>query len=45
MGNRKKASPLGWHENATMCLQLLTGCTRLTVAISVLIHVVNYRPL
>jgi hypothetical protein len=45
MGNKNKAKQqLGWHEKTTMCLQLMRSCTRLTVAISVLIHVVvNHR--
>lgn len=45
MGNGKKARPPEWREKATMCLQLLTSCTRLTVAFSMLIHAVNNWPL
>jgi hypothetical protein len=45
MGNGKKARPPEWREKTTVCLQLLTSCTRLTVAISMLIHAVNNWPL
>ncbi|WP_172465732.1 hypothetical protein [Arthrobacter sp. Hiyo1] len=45
MDKRKKVKRPGWHEKATMYVQLLRGCARLTVAISVLIHAVNNWPL
>jgi hypothetical protein len=44
MGNRKKAKPPEWYEKATMSVQLLKGCAHLTVAVSMLIHVVNNWP-
>lgn len=45
MGNRKKVKRPEWHEKATMCVQLMKGCVRLTVAISILIHAVSSWPL
>lgn len=44
MGNLTKVKQPEWYEKATMGVQLLTGCVRLTVAISVLIHAVNNWP-
>lgn len=45
MGKRKKATPLEWHEKATVCAQLMTGSARLLVALSKIIEVVNNWPL
>jgi hypothetical protein len=45
MGKRKKARRPEWYEKATMYVQLLKGCARLTVAFSMLIHAVNNWPL
>jgi hypothetical protein len=45
MGKRKKAKPPGWHEKATMSVQLLRASAQLTVAVSILIHAVNNWPL
>ena len=45
MGKRKKATPLEWHEKATVCTQLMTGSARLLVAFAMLIEAVNNWPL
>lgn len=45
MGNRKKADRPGWHENAAMSVLLLKECAHLITAISVLVQIVNSRPL
>ncbi|MFK4298551.1 hypothetical protein ABH924_003722 [Arthrobacter sp. GAS37] len=45
MGKRNKVKRPGWHEKATVYVQLLKGCARLTVAVSVLIHAVINWPL
>lgn len=45
LGNRNKVTKLPWHEKATVCVQLLTSCARVLVAISMIIHAVNNWPL
>ena len=45
LGNRNKVTRSPGHENATVCVQVLNGCARLLVAISMFMHVVKDWPL
>jgi hypothetical protein len=45
MGKREKATPLEWHEKATVCAHLMEGTARVLVAFAKLIEAMNNWPL